>query len=490
MTFAQPAPSIDLASTTTYKQEVSGAKTTVTYSISATPSDAATIAADGTVTATKKGTAVITATAAATKDYQGASASYTLTINNSAAVAAKFYKVTPADIAVGKSYLIVSNGKALKNDDGSVAAADVTDNSDVIELEDYDALVWTAGTPTYTGSDYPGYTYTNGGKKLNRNSGNIQLTSASNDKYYNFAYAEDGTSGKYTFMCGTHYYTGYDSGWKAPTSKVYVTLYCSEKPKTSRNLAFDQTSVQKNIKDAAFTITLTGTTTGGVTYSSSKTTVATVSETGEVTIAGEGTTTIKAECAETTDYKAGEASYTLTVIDPSKTKTYTKVTGTPDSNKDYILVSNGYALLLNGSSIEGKAVSVVDDKIIIAESDENNLLWKMESSSGYYFTNSGHTFTVYCCTSQNPYTYTVALGSGTNGVTVEGKSYGFKKLNYSGSSSYKSDMGNGMIYYRGNSNSQFIYYDTVNSKWNNKQDSNGTQVDNGYKTYLYQVVTE
>ena len=54
-----------------------------------------------------------------------------------------------------------------------------------------------------------------------------------------------------------------------------------------------------------------------VTYKSSNEAVATVATDGNVTILAAGTTTITATSAETEEFKAGEASYTLSVIDPN-----------------------------------------------------------------------------------------------------------------------------------------------------------------------------
>ena len=53
-----------------------------------------------------------------------------------------------------------------------------------------------------------------------------------------------------------------------------------------------------------------------VTYKSSDTEVATVDESGNITLVGGGETTITASSEATETYKAGEASYTLTVTDP------------------------------------------------------------------------------------------------------------------------------------------------------------------------------
>ncbi len=86
---------------------------------------------------------------------------------------------------------------------------------------------------------------------------------------------------------------------------------------TKAEQAFKQdfaTAVIKTQGDAAFTKTAVLTTgNGAITYSSSDETVATVDNTGKVTIAGVGTATITAAAAATDDYNKATISYTLTV---------------------------------------------------------------------------------------------------------------------------------------------------------------------------------
>lgn len=84
-----------------------------------------------------------------------------------------------------------------------------------------------------------------------------------------------------------------------------------------RTLSFTQREVEKTYGDAKFSNELVdlqnidGTI---ITYASDNTAVATVDKnTGEVTIVGAGKATITAMAAETTNYKEGTASYTLTV---------------------------------------------------------------------------------------------------------------------------------------------------------------------------------
>ena len=80
-----------------------------------------------------------------------------------------------------------------------------------------------------------------------------------------------------------------------------------------RNLAFSSTTATATVGEDFTEPTLNGYT-AGVTYSSSNTSVATVDETtGAVTLVAAGETTITATAAADATYKAGEASYTLTV---------------------------------------------------------------------------------------------------------------------------------------------------------------------------------
>ena len=81
--------------------------------------------------------------------------------------------------------------------------------------------------------------------------------------------------------------------------------------------AFASASITRNFGDAAFTIIPTGGSgTGGVTYLSTDTSVATIdANSGEVALVGGGTTTITATKAGDVDYNPATASYTLTIID-------------------------------------------------------------------------------------------------------------------------------------------------------------------------------
>lgn len=84
--------------------------------------------------------------------------------------------------------------------------------------------------------------------------------------------------------------------------------------KDKPEFAFAEESLIKKVDVIAFTNTLTNGSDATPMFESSNTEVATVGETGTVTIVGVGTTTITASVAETETYKAATASYTLRVV--------------------------------------------------------------------------------------------------------------------------------------------------------------------------------
>lgn len=97
-----------------------------------------------------------------------------------------------------------------------------------------------------------------------------------------------------------------------------------------RNLSFGETTTFDVYGNTFVAPTLTGQT-SGVTYTSSNTSVATVNETGAITLEGGfGTTTITASAAEdeVNGYLAGEASYTLSVWPNSIAGIKTMITST------------------------------------------------------------------------------------------------------------------------------------------------------------------
>jgi protein tyrosine/serine phosphatase len=290
---------------------LNGAMTSVTYSSS--DESVASVDAEGNVTIHKAGTATITATAAADDVYYSASAQYLIVSTTSAGTT--FYRVT--ELNAGEQYLIVSAGKALANNNGTIGATDVSASGDEVIVSDAALMMWTA-----TASEN-GFTLSNNGQYIQRasSSGKPSVGNApSTSRYYIWTYSD----GKMYTVSGTAYYLYYSNGW-AQTSTASnagtVTIYSSTRPLASQSLSFANSTVNKilgencQIGDTFNVQEVEGAMTE-VTYTSSKPRVATIN--GKViTVVGKGSTTITATAAEENGYKSATATYTLRITEPA-----------------------------------------------------------------------------------------------------------------------------------------------------------------------------
>ena len=135
-----------------------------------------------------------------------------------------------------------------------------------------------------------------------------------------------------------------------------------------------------------------------VTYTSSDETVATVGRDGVVTPKAVGTTVIKAESKENDQFKAGSASYTLTVEEVFVGKTYELVTNANvlKAGDNIIIVSptNDYAISTNQqkNNRTGVAVTLNEDFTITSTADVAAIVlggekdaWTFETNGGYLY---------------------------------------------------------------------------------------------------------
>lgn len=116
--------------------------------------------------------------------------------------------------------------------------------------------------------------------------------------------------------------------------------------KDEAGLAYETEAYNANLGEAFATPELTNPNSLTVTYSSSDESVATVDAEGAVTLVAAGETIITATFEGNESYKAGEASYTLTVIDPNEPVdicelvSITPTTLTIDDMGDFVLTAN------------------------------------------------------------------------------------------------------------------------------------------------------
>lgn len=105
-----------------------------------------------------------------------------------------------------------------------------------------------------------------------------------------------------------------DETYNAGSAEYVITVN-----KAERNLQFSAEEITAELGDNTFIApTLNGIIEGGITYVSSKPEVATINESGVITLVGKGTTNITASAKETMNYCAEEVSYKLIVKDDEK----------------------------------------------------------------------------------------------------------------------------------------------------------------------------
>lgn len=381
----------------------------------ATMSISSVTVSDGKVTVNyDANTAQQSKTATIVLSYDGAESQEVVITQAAAGVTKQYYvKVTTAPTDLSGTYLMVCDSKKMvlssisttSTKYGVGTAVTITDSK--IEATETLASYQVVLSPGATSGSY---LMKFKGSYLYWNSGNSLATNANNNTNTNWIISV--SSGNATIkncMDNTRVI-----GWNASSprfacytsSQTAIQLYKLEdgnaggetpEPEqptlTSRNLAFSSTTATATVGQPFTAPTLNGEI-AGVTYSSSKTSVATVdASTGAVTIVAAGTTTITATAPATDQYEAGEASYTLTVSaaqggDTAETS-YVKVTATPsDWSGTYLIVyeSGATAYVYNGTDSGAKnyvSATISDNHIARSSAVDAVAVQIAKSGSGY-----------------------------------------------------------------------------------------------------------
>lgn len=142
----------------------------------------------------------------------------------------------------------------------------------------------------------------------------------SNDGVYTYTYTPSSQDIANGVKVGYLSKFGKLSSFTKPTSSVtfsckWFVIYIPRDMRTivDPTSSFSSTSVTKKYGDLAFSAGFTTDSDGTLSYSSSNTSVATISSSGSITITGVGSTTITASTAETSSYYADSKTMTLTV---------------------------------------------------------------------------------------------------------------------------------------------------------------------------------
>lgn len=195
-----------------------------------------------------------------------------------------------------------------------------------------------------------------------------------------------------------------------------LTLYkLEESGKSNPNLAFTDITgdITKQLTDGSYSSAATSESDATIIYSSSNTEVATIDQTGLVTLVAGGTTVIKAEVAETATYDPAFVEYTLTVVDPAMVKTFAKVTDGTVTDGKYLIVyqesdeatsvramnttnTKDYFMYTDVNLTEGKIVT-----------DDQSIIWDITTQANGYMSisNGDNIFAGYRGSGNNAYIY-------------------------------------------------------------------------------------
>ena len=307
--------------TLTNKPTLKNARTSVTYSSNNT-SVATVNKQNGDVTVHNPGTAIITATAAADETYYGATAQYTLEVTSNSVQT--WYKTD--EMVAGQTYLIVSNGYALQNNNGSIAATAVTVSNEVITMNAPSGIQWTAtdGNGLKNNNQYLGSSSSSWSPSLSIGSNATAWTYNADGNTITFSSSSTwGGATTYYLYYSTSNSGGYTINSSSGDTHV-AALYSTTKPLEKQNLSFDYSTIRwtvgeggdhalnqsyefpQQVKNAKTTVS----------YSSSNENVASISG-NRILVNGIGSTTITATAIEENGYKEGKASYTLRISTPA-----------------------------------------------------------------------------------------------------------------------------------------------------------------------------
>lgn len=387
----------DLGSTFTAPTLTKTTDAAATYTSSET-SVATVDASTGAVTLVGAGTTTITATTPETDAYMAGSASYTLTVIDLSAMA-KFQKVTT--ITSGKRYLIAveNNGEisvaqpipttgnpygylnvtapAATDADGNLYMEDITNAFTITTVEGGYYIQQADGRYLYKSGNYDNF---NVGNEAGDNAvwtiepqadGTFLITNVSVNKYVQFD-PQYNSFGSYANDRGD-----------------LPVLYEEVGGKEAPEFSFAAQTATLNLLDAgAFTApALTNTSDGAVTYTSSDDAVATIDADGRIEALAVGTTTITASVAETDEFTAATAEFTLHVTTLSD---YMKTTAV-ESGKTYILAADN-----EGTAVIAQTVAANSryDYLPVNEAAPADLMGATDLLNGFTLTETEGGYTI------------------------------------------------------------------------------------------------
>lgn len=389
---------VDLSGTFTAPTLTKVTDAAATYTSSET-SVATVDASTGAVTLVGAGTTTITATTPETDTYMAGSASYTLTVTDLASMP-KFQKATT--VTSGKRYLIAveNNGEisvaqpipatgnpygylnvtapAATDADGNIYMEDITNAFTITTVEGGYYIQQADGRYLYQTGTFDSFNVGSAGSNAvwtieSQADGTFLITNVAMNKYVQFSTR----------------YNSFGSYEDEQQGAIRPVLYEEVGGKVAPEFSFDAQTATLNLLDAgAFTApVLTNTSDGAVTYTSSDNEVATIDADGRIEALAQGTTTITATVAETDEFTAATAEFTLHVTTLSD---YMKTT-TVESGKTYILAADN-----EGTAVIAQTVAANSryDYLPVNEAAPADLMGATDLLNGFTLTETEGGYTI------------------------------------------------------------------------------------------------
>ena len=320
----------------------------------------ATVSNNGVVTGVAKGEATITASwSAVANTYNAGSKAFVVNVVD----ATVYEMVTDASqLVAGNEYIIVATGynKAMGNQNSSIRVpvdVTITDGKVSITNEAIAVLTLDGSTDAWTflASDNDKYLALTSSSNAIHASDDATANASKWKITEDFELESVNFSGrKLKYNSGSPRFACYASGQQ--TAVLFVKSGSSTDTKPEPGFSFSATSAEVTLGEEFTAPTFSNPNNVEVSFASSDESVATINTQGVVTIVAAGTTTISATSEETDTYRAGSASYTLTVIDPNG----------PGTEDNPYTVEQARAAIDAGTGTQGVYATGIVSKIVTA----------------------------------------------------------------------------------------------------------------------------